>query len=227
LDESAWDPASDGALAVNFNRDTLDTRVANKQALLHEFNLPPNLDLPLLILIGRMDRQKGVDLALQALRQVSGLPWQAVLLGTGDPTLETAARQLEAEFPYRVRAVIRFDAKLSRQMYAGGDLLLMPSRYEPCGLAQMIAMRYGCLPLARATGGLRDTVLDTAAPENSTGFLFEDASAEALAAALRRALSAYTHKENWRARQLCGMRQNFSWQRSAETYTNIYHRLLS
>lgn len=227
LDEAAWDPATDQALATNYSIETLEKRLANKEALLNEISLPPNLDLPLLILIGRMDQQKGVDLAIDALRDIAGLPWQAVLLGTGDPRLEAASRQLEAEFPYRVRAVIRFDAKLSRRMYAGGDMLLMPSRYEPCGLAQMIAMRYGCLPVARATGGLRDTVYDNPIPENSTGFLFEDSTPEALAAALRRAIAAYADRGAWQARQHCGMRQDFSWQRSAEAYVQIYHKLLA
>jgi len=199
--------------------------VANKQALLEETGLPENVDLPLLILIGRMDYQKGVDLALDALRQVADLPWQAILLGTGDPTIEESARQLEAEQPNRFRSVIRFDAALARRMYAGGDMLLMPSRYEPCGLAQMIAMRYGSIPVARATGGLRDTVIDLKNPARSTGFLFEDATPEALAAVIRRALAAYHQPESWQARQLFAMQQDFSWKSSAESYVKIYDRL--
>jgi starch synthase len=225
LDEKAWDPSTDSALAVKFNQETLEQRQANKLALLKEFSLPPNMDLPLLILISRMDWQKGVDLALDGLRMVAGLPWQAILLGNGDPTLESSVRQLEAEFPFRVRAAIRFDAQLSRRMYAGGDMLLMPSRYEPCGLAQMIGMRYGCIPVARATGGLRDTVIDLQTPETSTGFLFEESTPEALAAALRRALAAYNDRQGWEARQRFGMRQDFSWERSARTYTQSYIKL--
>jgi starch synthase len=226
LDEQLWDPATDTALAENFDRKTLQRRGANKQTLLREFVLPRIEDMPLLVMITRLDRQKGVDLAIEGLRQVAGLPWQAILLGTGEPALEASCRQLEAEFPYRARAVIRFDAHLARRMYAGADMLLMPSRYEPCGLAQMIAMRYGCLPVARATGGLRDTVLDTQIPENSTGFLFESATPAALAAALRRAIAAYADRENWQSRQRFGMQQNFSWQRSAQAYTTLYHKLL-
>jgi starch synthase len=225
LDEQAWDPATDPALAERFTQDSLELRQANKQALLKEFSLPPNMDLPLLILISRMDWQKGVDLALDALRMVAGLPWQAILLGNGDPGLEASVRQLEAEFPYRVRAAIRFDTQLSRRMYAGGDMLLMPSRYEPCGLAQMIGMRYGCIPVARATGGLRDTVIDSQSPDSSTGFLFEKSTPEALAAALRRALTAFQDRQGWQARQRFGMRQDFSWERSALTYTQIYIKL--
>jgi starch synthase len=111
-------------------------------------------------------------------------------------------------------------------MYAAGDMILMPSRYEPCGLAQMIAMRYGCVPVARATGGLSDTVFDGSSPDESTGFLFEDATPEALAAALRRAITAFSDKTGWRARQEYGMQQDFSWQRFAQAYVHIYHRLL-
>lgn len=227
LAESDWDPATDQALAARFDRESLDQRQANKKALLREVKLPLHLKLPLLIFIGRMDQQKGVDLALEGLRQVSEIPWQAVFLGTGDPALEASARQLEAEFPFRVRAVIRFDSQLARRMYAGADILMMPSRYEPCGLAQMIAMRYGCLPLARATGGLRDTVIDGEQPETSTGFLFEKATPEALAEALRRALAAYGDRKSWLARQQFGMQQDFSWQRSAQKYVALYVNQLS
>jgi len=226
LDEDFWDPATDKTLDVNFNADTLSQRATNKHALLEEVGLPPNIEMPLFIMIGRMDRQKGVDLAIEGLREIAGLPWQAVILGTGDPGLESAARQLEAEFPLRVRSMIRFGAQVSRRMYAGGDMLLMPSRYEPCGLAQMIAMRYGCLPVARATGGLRDTVWDRPETENSTGFLFKEAAPKAMAAVLRRSIAAYTNREDWQARQLCGMHQDYSWQRSAEAYAQIYQKLL-
>jgi starch synthase len=226
LDEDAWNPAHDKALASPFDSERLEQRIANKQALLEEFELPPRLDHPLLILISRMDYQKGVDLAIEGIREVASLPWQAVLLGTGDPALEAAMRHLESDFPDRVRAAVRFDSQLARRMYAGGDLLLMPSRYEPCGLAQMIAMRYGCLPLARATGGLRDTVIDQQQPEESTGFLFENSTPEALAAALRRAVGAYVDRESWLARQQFGMQQDFSWKRSAQAYVQTYHQLV-
>lgn len=225
LDEAAWNPASDTTLAKNFTQKTLPKRLANKQSLIREAALPPNLDLPLIILISRMDYQKGVDIAVGGLRQVAGLPWQAILLGTGDPAIEASARQLEAEFPYRVRSILRFDAALARKMYAGGDMLIMPSRYEPCGLAQMIAMRYGCIPVARATGGLRDSIIDLEEPGKSTGFLFEDSTPESMAGALRRAMTAYQEAEGWATRQKFGMQQDFSWQKSAQAYIKIYHQI--
>jgi starch synthase len=173
-----------------------------------------------------MDYQKGVDLVPNALRQIAGQSWQAIILGTGDPALEAAARRLEAEYPDRMRAAIRFDAALSRQIYAGADALLIPSRYEPCGLTQMIAMRYGCVPVARATGGLADTIIDTEPATENTGFLFDDATPEALAEALRRVLKRFKSKKGWQSLQRNGMRQDFSWKRSAQIYLQEYKALL-
>ncbi len=198
--------------------------LTHKQALLHEVGLPAGPDSPLITFLNRLVYQKGVDLALEGLRQVADLPWRAIFLGTGEPGLEAAARQFEAEFPSRVRAVIRFDAQLARRIYAGGDFILLPSRYEPCGLVQMIAMRYGCIPVARATGGLKDTILDCADPAQSTGFLFGQATPDAMAGAIRRALEAYSHSDQWQARQRLAMQQDFSWRRSARSYLQIYHR---
>lgn len=227
LDMSAWDPATDANLPVNFSATTLKKRVLNKQALAEEFSLNPDPAIPLLILISRMDQQKGVDLALESLNQLAGQNWQAILLGTGDPRLEAACQALETSFPDRVRAAIRFDAKLSRRMYAGADVLLMPSRYEPCGLAQMMAMRYGCLPLARATGGLQDTIVDVSqSPRKGTGFLFKPATADAFSETLQRALDLFPDKKHWTAVQKKGMGQDFSWQKSALQYVQVYQQLL-
>ncbi len=226
LDVDDWDPSRDQAIPQPFSRENLALREANKQALLAEVGLDYDPAVPLLILISRFDRQKGIDLVAGALRDVQDEPWQALLLGSGDPGLENAARQLEQDLPKRVRAVLRYDAQLSRRMYAGGNLLLMPSRYEPCGLAQMIAMRYGCLPVANATGGLRDTIFDLDQPSHSSGFLFESATGEALAAAIRRALAAFGDQTTWQARQRFAMQQDFSWTRSAQTYLNLYLDLI-
>jgi len=199
----------------------------NKQSLLREVALPENHDQPLIILISRLDYQKGIDIAVNGLRLVADLPWQAILLGTGDPGIEANARQLEAQYPNRVRSLVRFDLDMSRKLYSGGDILIMPSNYEPCGLTQMIAMRYGCIPVARATGGLRDTILDGESPEASTGFLFEESTPEAFAWAIRRALTAYQEPKGWKARQVFAMQQDFSWQKSAQEYMKIYHELHS
>jgi starch synthase len=173
-----------------------------------------------------MDQQKGIDIAVAGLRQTAALDWQAVILGTGDPLLESACRSLEAEFPERVRALIRFDSSLSRRMYAAGDILLMPSRYEPCGLAQMIAMNYGCVPLARATGGLIDTICDDPTYANSTGFLFNEANPAAFSEALQRALFTYQERNLWEQIQKRGMQMDFGWEKPAAEYARLYQNLL-
>ena len=227
IDQENWDPAGDPHIPVNFDVTSLEKRVQNKTALAKEFSLDPDPKIPLLILVSRMDQQKGVDLAVGGLGEILGEKWQAILLGTGDPHLEAACRQLERNHPDRVRAAIRFDIALSRRMYAGADILLLPSRYEPCGLTQMMAMRYGCVPLARATGGLQDTIVDASSPEgNGTGFLFNPATSNALAEALRRALAVFGDRACWTRMQKRGMRRDFSWKNSAIQYVKLYERLL-
>jgi starch synthase len=228
LDMDSWNPETDPDLPVNYSRASLGKRRENKLALLEELGLEIDPDRPLLAMINRMDHQKGVDLVPGALRALESSHWQAVILGTGDPTLEAAAAELDRENP-RVRAVLRYDGALARRMYAGADLMIIPSRYEPCGLTQMIAMRYGCVPAARATGGLRDTIGDYhAAPRSeSTGFLFEDASSDALADTLQRALEIYRDQRRWKGLQRRGMKQDFSWEKSAEKYLRLYQGLHS
>lgn len=221
IDTALWNPAADKALKASFDAAHLAKRVANKAELLTQFGLASQVEAPLFIMVTRMDQQKGVDIALEALRLTTDLAWSVILLGTGNAALEESARRLEADFPERVAAAIRFDGKLSRLMYGAGDLLLMPSRYEPCGLTQMIAMRYGCLPLARATGGLRDTIAD-----GRTGFLFAEPSPTVMAATLRRALQTYADRKKWTAMQKAAMAENFSWQASAEQYALLYNSLI-
>lgn len=225
LDTVIWDPQTDPDIPVRFSEKELSSRTENKKALLSEFGLPYSPEVPLLILIGRFDRQKGVDIVLNGLQMVKDLPWQIIMLGTGDPLLEEAAHRLQAELPERVHAALRFDAHLARRMYAGGDILLMPSRYEPCGLAQMIAMRYGCLPLARATGGLVDTITDDPNGQESTGFLFAAASPDAFSARLADALKQFHQISNWQAMQIRAMSQDFSWEKSAIAYAKTYAQI--
>ncbi len=226
LDTALWDPSNDPALPFAYSAKDLSARWANKQALLAEFSLIADVNLPLLAMVGRIDQQKGFDLAVKALRELPNAPWQAILLGTGDPSMEEACRKLEKDFPDRVRAAIRFDTQLSRRIYGGADMLLMPSRYEPCGLAQMIAMRYGCVPIARATGGLKDTIIDLPKTSQSTGFLFEKATPAALAAAIQRGLECFRDRQEWQNIQLQGMKQDFSWRHSALAYAQIYFDLM-
>jgi starch synthase len=225
LDPQLWNPQKDPSIRVNFDCQSLEKRVGNKAALQQEFNLPTEKNAPLFILIGRMDSQKGIDIAIEALRQSKSLNWQAILLGTGVPSLENACSALEKEMPDRVRVAIKFDPLLSRRMYAGGDILLMPSRYEPCGLAQMIAMRYGCVPLARATGGLKDSIVDGKHSELNTGFLFPESTVTSLIKAMKRCLAFYAARDSWKQLQINGMNHDFSWDRSARSYAEIYRKL--
>jgi starch synthase len=221
LDTTSFDPKTDPTLPAHFSAASLAPRAVSKAALQQELGLPQDPGRPLLAMIGRIDRQKGVDIALEVLPRIAGEDWQFVILGCGDPALERDALRLEADFPDRVRAAVRYDSPLSRRIYAGADLFLMPSRYEPCGLAQMIAMRYGCVPLVSATGGLMDTV-----EAGRTGFVFEPASSVDFRATLLAALTAFRSKPSWQKLQANGMRRDFSWKRPAERYAQLYLDLM-
>lgn len=220
LDTASFDPETDSALRANYNADKVSLRSANKAALQEKLGLPVNADVPLLGMVTRMDPQKGVDLALKGLRMLRKQNWQFVLLGAGDPKLEAMAKKLQEDMPDRVRVETRFDAKLARQIYAGSDVFLMPSRYEPCGISQMIAMRYGSVPLVRAVGGLHDTVTDS-----ETGFVFVDAKVKSFNDALRRALTLFPDRSKWENLQKAGMALDFGWAASAQTYAELYKKL--
>ena len=222
LDYICWNPETDKTLAARFTAAELPTRAINRAAIQKALNLKEDSSLPLLVMIGRIDQQKGLDITFEALRHLAGRDWQFVLLGSGDPELESIAHNLQEEFPERIRVVIRYDEALGRLLYGGADMLLMPSRYEPCGLAQMIAMRYGCVPVVHATGGLKDTV-----KEGKTGFLFDEAKAGSMVEGVVRALTVYTRQEEWQQIQRNGMKEDFSWPHSARQYATIYRLLMS
>ncbi len=221
LDVDSYNPATDGTLASQFDVLNPERRSINKEFLQKTLGLPVEPNTPLIGMVGRVDQQKGVDIAINALTSLQDTPWQFVLLGSGDPTIESSLHNLQAAFPERVHITLRYDADLGRRIYAGADIFLMPSRYEPCGLAQMIAMRYGAVPVVRATGGLKDTVF-----EGKNGFLFQDATPESLLAVLSKAFDSFTNREEWDQIQCNGMTADFSWERSALSYANIYLTLL-
>jgi starch synthase len=227
IDMQVWDPATDSALATTYSDGRLEARAANKQRLQQDLGLPVDPQVPLLGMVTRLAHQKGVDLALEALQELAAEPWQFVILGTGETALEDAAVRFAAAHPDRAHAVRRFDGALARLIYAGSDMLLLPSRYEPCGLAQMIAMRYGSVPVVRSTGGLRDTVPDYQPGGKGLGFAFGPADPQAMAGALRRALETFADRRRWSGLQRRGMRQDFSWARSAESYHRLYRRALA
>jgi starch synthase len=222
LDMDSFDPQTDPALAANFSAETLSLRSRNKAALQERAGLSVNPDVPLLGMVSRMDQAKGIDIALKGLKMLSRQDWQLVLLGAGDVKLEALAKKLQQDMPGRVCVETRYDARLARQIYAGSDIFLMPSRYEPCGLSQMIAMRYGSVPLVRAVGGLHDTVTDS-----ETGFVFVEKKVKSFNDTLRRALQTYPDRTRWMNLQKAGMAQDFSWSTSARKYLDLYKKLIS
>ncbi|MCX6054673.1 MAG: glycogen/starch synthase [Chloroflexi bacterium] len=226
LDTALWDPSTDPLIFNTYDQKSLQKRHSNKEELQKEMGFDVVPDVPLLILISRMDFQKGIDLVIETLKQIRHLPWQVILLGSGNSSLENLCQSFEADHPEKVRCRIKFDSKLSHRMYSAGDILLMPSRYEPCGIAQMIAMRYGCVPVARSTGGLRDTLVNHRKSSAGTGFLFNKADTKSFSFTLTKALSVYPQSNEWNAIQQEGMGMDFSWEHSAEKYYQVYESLL-
>ncbi len=219
-----FDPLTDPALATHFDADTLDARAANKRALQQQAELPDDADSLLFGVVTRLFAQKGIDLvgaAFDALLAARNM--QLIVLGTGDEAVHKTLQALEAKYPQQVKIWLDFNPPLGQQIYGGCDVFLMPSRYEPCGLGQLISLRYGAVPLVRRTGGLADTVQDAdASLRSGTGFVFDAATADELAAAAQRALDAFTDREAWRALQQRGMRQDWSWSRAAGKYHDLY-----
>ena len=219
IDAESFDPETDVAIPTNYSAETLNERSWNKAALQQMMDLEINSSTPLFGIVSRMTGQKGIDLALSAISRLKKKDaWQVVILGTGEPSLEKQAKRLEKLFPDRVKVEIRYDDRLARKIYAGSDIFLMPSRYEPCGLSQMVAMRYGCIPIVRATGGLKDTVKD-----GETGFVFE--KEKDLGKVIRKVLKIYENHNHWKTLQLNAMAQDFSWKASAKKYAALYKSL--
>ena len=238
IDTTRWDPANDPYLSINYTHTTLNLRTANKIALLSQLGFltggpqEQGQTTPLIAMISDLDYPQGFDLALQALQQLiekdrtqAGAPpaWRAVLLGVGLPELEAAARRLEDHYPDRVRMALRQDSLLGHQLYGAADIFLAPARTNPGGQNHMIAMRYGCVPVAQATGVLQDTIDDRA--ETRTGFLYDGPNIQPLVKTLQTALSAYQNRPLWQAIQQRAMQQDFSWQRAARAYYGLYTNL--
>ena len=222
LDVNQWDPATDEFIFSNYSMNTLEIRKKNKISLLQKIDLDTDPRIPLIGMVTRIDYQKGIDLVIQALPMLMEKRWQLIILGSGDIALEKELSQFQVKYPDRVRVIMLYDNQMSHQIYAGSDMFLMPSRYEPCGLSQMIAMRYGNVPVVHATGGLKDTVL-----EGKTGFLFADSNPESQADAIKRALKVFSEPGKWQSLQRCGMVQDFSWTLSAIQYSTIYRSIAS
>ncbi|TAK27117.1 MAG: glycogen synthase GlgA [Chloroflexota bacterium] len=227
VDYDEYDPAHDPYLDFNYTVDDLDRRVKNKQALQREAGLQEDPNIPLVGLISRLTDQKGFDILGAIFDHVLDLNVQFVLLGTGDQHYHSMLTRLAREHPTQLALFLTFNAPLAQKIYAGTDMFLMPSRFEPCGLGQMIAMRYGSIPIVRATGGLADTVDNyDPARETGTGFVFQRYEGHELFAALVRALENYRHRDAWRRLQQRCMRQDFSWRASAGKYVDLYWKAI-
>jgi starch synthase len=227
IDTESYDPETDTALKQNYTADTVEKRAANKIALQEELGLQVNAETFMIGMVTRLVEQKGIDLLLQILdRFMAYSDCQFVLLGTGDRYYETQMWQLSTRYPGRMASYLLYNDQLARRIYAGTDAFMMPSRFEPCGISQMLAMRYGCLPIVRRTGGLVDTVSHHDPMEESgTGFCFDRYEALDLYTCLARAWESFRYKNDWRKLQQRAMRQDFSWRKSAVAYDNLYRDL--
>ena len=226
LDWQVWNPATDSDLAAPYTVEQVpEGKWRNRTALRKEFGLPDDPGLPLIGIVSRLVDQKGFDLIAEIAEQLRELPLQLVVLGTGHPHYEQLFRDLAASTS-NVRAQIGFDVALSHRIYAGADFFLMPSAFEPGGLGQLIALRYGTLPIVHATGGLADTVTDLDTdPESGNGFSFPQYTASALLDALQRALRVYAERERWPDLIRRAMAYDSRWSASARAYSDLYRRV--
>jgi starch synthase len=225
VDYSEWNPTADPYLEQRYSAANLDGKTADKLALQKEFGLPVDAGVPLFGSIGRLAEQKGVEILLGALEEMLSAKLQFVALGSGAPAFQRAYQALARHYPSQVAVRIGFDEALSHRIEAGCDFFLMPSRFEPCGLNQMYGLRYGTIPIVRATGGLDDTVTDAREDaRKANGIKFFDYSAPALAKAIRKALALFAEPELLRQFRLNAMAAEFSWERTAAEYVQAYER---
>jgi starch synthase len=231
VDDTIWNPATDLHLPHRFSIDKLTGKVRCKAALQAEVGLAAQADAPLFALVSRMTEQKGLPLLLDAVDTLVGQGGQLLVLGSGDAALEAAFLAKAEQHAGRVAVRIGFDEALSHRVFGGSDVTLVPSRFEPCGLTQMYALKYGSLPLVRRVGGLADSVTDTdlitLAEGRATGIVFEQMNAEDFTHALLRARSLYRRPQDWAQVQRTGMQQSFSWDSAARRYGDLYRSLLS
>lgn len=231
VDPEVWDPARDAHLPAHFDRKHPRGKLRCKAHLQGEFGLDPRGDAPLFGVVSRLASQKGLDLVLENVEHLVQLGAQLALLGTGDPALETGFLAAAERYPGRIGVRLAYREDLSHLLVAGSDSLLVPSRFEPCGLTQLYALRYGTLPLVRRTGGLADTVVD-ADPWNlekglATGFTFDPASGWVLGETIGRAVALYREQpEAWTRMRRTAMAQDFGWEASARSYLELYRSMV-
>jgi len=224
IDYAGFNPATDSEIAANYDINTPGRRIGNKIVLQKKAGLPVSTEIPLIGMAGRVVEQKGFDIALEALGSLLAKEdVQFVLQGTGEARYEESLRTLESLYPDKVRMFLTLDFSLAQLIFAGCDIFLVPSRFEPCGLSSLIAMRYGAIPVVRRTGGLAETVADCSSDLSSgLGFTFERYDTADLLVALRRALNAFQKKKNWHQLMIRAMKADFSWKNSVPKYEALY-----
>ena len=228
VDYETANPATDPHIATNYDAATLDKRLDNKLALQREAKLPEDPEVPLIGIISRLTDSKGFDILGEAIDHILELGVQFVLMGTGDQHYHELFSQMVQQYPRQAAIFLTFNTPLAQRIYAGSDMFLMPSRFEPCGTSQLIAMHYGSVPIVRATGGLADTVREAdPVTGQGNGFVFEAYDRWMLFAAIVRAVETFKHPTVWRQLQLQGMRTDFSWDRSAHKYIELYRRAMA
>jgi starch synthase len=228
VDYGQWNPAVDPWIAERYTESNLAAKHNCKQSLQRALGLPVRDEAPLLGIVSRLTSQKGFDLVEKIFRQLIARDLQIAILGSGEGRYEKFFRRVAKQFSKKVGARIGFDEALAHRIEAGADIFLMPSLYEPCGLNQMFSLKYGTIPIVRAVGGLKDTV-ENFDPElgTGTGFVFGAYEPQALMAAIERALRVYGNKKAWTALRRRAMSMDFSWERSADAYSNLYRQLRS
>ncbi|MFA6418149.1 MAG: glycogen synthase GlgA [Candidatus Margulisiibacteriota bacterium] len=227
IDYEIWNPATDKNIVKRYSPATIFLKAENKLELQRQNKLPENKEIPIIGLVTRLADQKGFDIFSAALDEIMALGCQVVILGTGDQKYHELLLREQARFPEKIAVNLTFDALLAELIYAGADMFLMPSLYEPCGLGQLISFKYGTIPIVRRTGGLADTVGDfDPVIGKGEGFVFAQYSAAALIDAVKRALGAYQKKELWETLQKRVMNLDYSWDASAKKYVSLYMKAL-
>ena len=227
IDYQDWNPEKDEFLPARYSPDALENKAACKKALQQAFGLPEDPSIPLIATISRLADQKGFDLISEGLEEMLALGTQYVILGTGDRKYHEVFTELAKDFPNSFSVKIAYDNRLAHLIEAGADMFLMPSRYEPCGLNQLYSLKYGTIPIVRGVGGLEDTIIDyDDDPDKGTGFKFYEYTKEAMFDAIERALKVYRDGAAWRALEKRCMTADFSWERSAKEYLELYERAI-
>jgi starch synthase len=228
IDYGEWNPATDKEIPAQYTVKNHDRKEDSKKELLAGLNLKFEAKTPVVGLISRLTDQKGLDLIAEIIQDFLSLDVQLVVLGFGEQKYHTLFEDMRQRFPAKLAVSLKFDNRLAKLIYAGSDLFLMPSRFEPCGLGQMISMKYGTVPVVRATGGLADTVVNLSPDgKKGTGFVFEDYRGEELLFTLKRAVEAFRQPKLWSDLVQRGMRQDFSWDASAGKYLQLYGDILA